>query len=216
MIRNFFFSSMTALGLLSLGACGDDGKTSETNVQATEATTDTGTSNGSTEPGTTDTTEGTGTSITSDDPTTTTPATTTTTTSTTTTEGPNDTTTEPETTENPGTTTTEPGTTTEDTSTTDPGTTTDDPLMQCLDSVNPGDPCGECACTECLEELQICAEDAGCQAIRDCAQESGCGGIDCLGPCGTVIQMNGGPFGPAGMKAQAIGTCVDTQCQGQC
>ncbi|WAS93907.1 hypothetical protein [Nannocystis punicea] len=218
MIRNFFFS-MTAFSLLALGACGDDGKTSDTNVQETLGTTDS-TTNGTTEPGTTEpgttdatATEGTGTSITGDDPTTTSPATTV---EPTTVEP--ETTTEPSTTtEEPGTTTEEPGTTTESTTTTTTdGTTTDDELMQCLENVNPGDPCGECACTECLEELQACEADAGCTAIRECAQEAGCGGIDCLGPCGDIIQMNGGPFGPSGMLAQQIGTCVDQQCQGQC
>lgn len=216
MIRNFLFSSMTAFSLLALGACGDDGKGTDTNLQQTDGTTDT-TSNNTTEPDTTNT-EGTGTSITGDDPTGTTapptstddpPNPTTATDPGTTTESPGTTT------EEPGTTTEEPGTTTEDTSTSTT-TTTGDPVMECLDNVNPGDPCGECACTECLEELQACEADPGCTAIRECAQESGCGGIDCLGPCGDVIQMNGGPFGPAGMLAQAIGTCVDMQCQGQC
>ncbi|WAS96455.1 hypothetical protein [Nannocystis punicea] len=89
-------------------------------------------------------------------------------------------------------------------------------VQQCLAAVHPGDPCGECACTKCLDEMQACQKDAGCKAIRDCAAEAGCGGIDCLGPCGDVIQMNGGPFGPSGMLAQEIGTCVDMQCQGQC
>lgn len=216
MIRNFFFSSMTAFGLLALGACSDDGKTTATNVQTTEDNTTTDGPSTTTDDTTTDGTT-TSPATTVEDPTTstTTPPLTTTT-------EPDTSTTDPGTSTSPGTTgpdtTTEPDTSTTepDTSTTGPDTTTGDPLDQCLEQVNPGDPCGVCACNECLEELQACNEDAGCTAIRECAQEAGCGGIDCLGPCGDIIQMNGGPFGPSGMKAQAIGTCVDMQCANDC
>ncbi|PCC68212.1 hypothetical protein SAMN02745121_08920 [Nannocystis exedens] len=78
------------------------------------------------------------------------------------------------------------------------------------------DTCTVCACLECYDEYTACRDDAGCQTIRDCIQEFGCRGIDCLGPCGDVIQRNGGPFGPAGTKAQALSTCLDRRCQDHC
>lgn len=106
-----------------------------------------------------------------------------------------------------------------DTTTTDvDGTSTGelDPIEQCLQEVELGDECGECSCMSCLEELRACQMDEGCVEIRICAQEAGCGGLDCLGPCSSVITLYGGPFGESGMLAQAIGYCVGTECPGLC
>jgi hypothetical protein len=212
MIRNYFFGSMTALCLLALGACGDDKGGSDTNVAPTDPTTDTtNATTDTTDPtnATNETTEGTSETTvsptTSELPTTGEPEVTT---------GPEpttETTVEPETTDS--STTEEPGTTTE---MTDPGTTGDPELQECLGQVEPNDPCGVCACTECLDELQACEANPGCKAIRDCGQMAGCTGVDCLGPCGGVINMNGGVFGQPAQLAQAIGNCVASQCKNEC
>lgn len=201
MIRNFCFGTITALGLLTFAACGDDG------MGATGATATTGTT---TSGGGSTTTAGT---TTSDDPTTTggTTAPGTTTSDEDPTTGPG-TTTNPGTTTDPGTTT-EPGTTT-DPGTTGPGTTTDDEVAQCKMMLpDPNDACGNCACENCLEELQACQADEGCTAIRECAQANMCSGFDCLGPCGDVINDHGGPLGASGMLGLTLNNCIqDANC----
>lgn len=117
--------------------------------------------------------------------------------------------------------TTEPDTTTTtgpDTTTGDESTSTGpiDPIEQCLMMVELGDECGECSCMSCYDELQVCLDDEGCVAIRECAQEAGCDGLNCIGPCGDVINLYGGPFGISGMLAQALGHCVGIECPGLC
>lgn len=222
MIRNYFFGSLTAFCLLALGACGGEKNSTDTNVApsdgSTSETTDPGTESGTTGPGTTEvgetnsTVPGTTDGTTGPDDSTTAMAPTTTTASTT--DEPSTTTADPSTTTvDPSTTTDEPSTTTDTGSTTDP---VDPELQQCLQEVEQGDPCGVCACNECLTELQACSANPGCKAIRDCAQEAGCSGVDCIGPCGAVINMNGGVFGQPAQLAQAIGNCVDSQCASEC
>jgi hypothetical protein len=78
------------------------------------------------------------------------------------------------------------------------------------------DPCAMCACNNCLDELAKCEMDMGCKAIRQCAQDNMCSGIDCAGPCGTVINMYGGFGGPSAMLAIALGQCVGMSCQQEC
>ena len=68
-----------------------------------------------------------------------------------------------------------------------------DALQMCLDMAD--DECEDCACMNCLAEVQACEMDPGCVEIRMCAQENMCTGIECRGPCGPVIEENGGPFG---------------------
>lgn len=89
-------------------------------------------------------------------------------------------------------------------------------VQQCLDQVEAGDRCGECACNHCIDELEVCEPDPDCRAIRECAHEARCTGIDCLGPCGEVINKHGGPFSESSKLAQAIGACVDRRCAGPC
>lgn len=197
MVRNLL-CTMTAFALL-VAACGDDkGTTDSTTSPLT-------TGNTSTDAGTT----------TPDTPTTTTPDLTTTGVdpSTTTTAGP---------TTDPSTTTTGDDTTTNVTSlssstdpdTTDPSTTTGDPAAECKMMVDPpNDPCGNCACDNCLAELDACNQDEGCKAIRECAQETGCTDApSCFMLCGNVIGMYPGSIG----TAQNIADCINNNCQAEC
>lgn len=167
-----------------------------------------------------------GSSSSGDDPTTTTPPTTTTVDPMTTTMPDPDS----STTDAPGTSTDEPGTTTDEpgTTTDEPGTTTGepgtesstgepvDPVDMCLQEIDKGDACGECACNNCLAELSACNADPGCTAIRECAQEAMCSGLACLGPCGETIDDNGGFAGPSAMLALTLSGCIDDNCAGDC
>ena len=101
-------------------------------------------------------------------------------------------------------------------SSTDPSTTGGDPVAACLMMIDPGDACGECACNNCLEDLQACQADEGCTAIRMCAQENMCGGIDCLGPCGATIDKYGGLGGKSAQLGLALSGCIDASCANQC
>ena len=79
---------------------------------------------------------------------------------------------------------------------------------------------GDCNCGSCACELAACQADEGCTAIRECAQEMGCLGIECLEPCGDVIEMYGGVAGPSGMIGLMLSACVEasgcpTQCPGE-
>ncbi|HWB81299.1 MAG TPA: hypothetical protein VG755_40330 [Nannocystaceae bacterium] len=91
-------------------------------------------------------------------------------------------------------------------------TTGNDSLDHCLEEAATS--CEECACNSCLPQLMACQEDPGCVAIRMCAQESGCTGIECLGPCGEVIDANGGPFGPSAGLASMVSSCYTDACDG--
>jgi hypothetical protein len=78
---------------------------------------------------------------------------------------------------------------------------------------------GDCNCGSCACELAACQADEGCTAIRACAQEEGCLGIECLEPCGDVIEMYGGVAGMSGMIGLMLSACVEasgcpTQCPG--
>lgn len=83
-------------------------------------------------------------------------------------------------------------------------------LDMCLDMA--ADACEECACNNCLPEVMACQADPGCVEIRMCAQEAGCTGIGCLGPCGDVINANGGPLGPSAGLASALSDCYEGAC----
>jgi hypothetical protein len=197
MARTRLLTAMTA-ACLSITACGDDKMTTTTGVVTgvtSNPTMVTTASDDTTGQSTTDD-AGSGTSDQS-------------TGAASTTDGPSSTT-EPDT-----TSTTEPDTTTTGV---DDSTSTGsiDPIEQCLEMVEPGDECGECACMSCYDELQACQADEGCVAIRECAQEAGCDGLNCFGPCGDVFNLYGGPFGESGMLAQALGNCVGNECPGLC
>jgi hypothetical protein len=45
-----------------------------------------------------------------------------------------------------------------------------------------------------------------------CAQENMCTGIECLGPCGDVIEANGGPFGESAGLASTLSDCYEAAC----
>lgn len=92
----------------------------------------------------------------------------------------------------------------------------DDRVAQCLDQVEAGERCGECACENCIDALEVCEPDASCRAIRACAHAARCTGAACLGPCGDVIREHGGPFGRPARLAHAIGLCVDRRCAEPC
>jgi hypothetical protein len=64
----------------------------------------------------------------------------------------------------------------------------------------------------CLAEVQACEMDPGCVEIRMCAQQNMCTGIECLGPCGTVIDDNGGPFGESASLASTLSDCYEGAC----
>lgn len=86
-----------------------------------------------------------------------------------------------------------------------------DPVLDaCLEiAVNE---CETCACELCLDPLYACQQDPGCVAMRDCAEQTGCAGVDCLEPCGAVIDMYGGAFGSSGMLALALSDCLTASC----
>jgi len=85
-------------------------------------------------------------------------------------------------------------------------------LMECLDqAVNE---CENCACNNCLMQLESCEQDPGCIAIRMCAQQNMCTGLGCLGPCGDVIDANGGPLGPSAGLASTLSDCYEASCPG--
>ena len=86
----------------------------------------------------------------------------------------------------------------------------DGPLQMCLDMAETE--CEDCACTNCLAEVQACQMDPGCVEIRMCAQENMCTGIECLGPCGAVIDANGGAFGESAGLASALSDCYEGAC----
>jgi hypothetical protein len=74
--------------------------------------------------------------------------------------------------------------------------------------------CDFCTCDSCPGEWDTCNADPGCAAIVECADQTGCSGIECyLGPCQSVIDANGGPFGDSSSLAQELGTCrSDANC----
>jgi hypothetical protein len=86
-----------------------------------------------------------------------------------------------------------------------------DPVLDgCLEiAVNE---CETCACNLCLDPLYACQQDVGCVAMRDCAEQAGCAGVDCLEPCGAVIDMHGGPFGSSGELALTLSDCLSASC----
>jgi hypothetical protein len=92
----------------------------------------------------------------------------------------------------------------------DDGGSNDPAVQMCLDQAT--NECEDCACMSCLPQLQACEQDPGCVAIRMCAQQSGCTGIECLGPCGDVINANGGALGPSAGLASALSDCVEGSC----
>jgi hypothetical protein len=89
----------------------------------------------------------------------------------------------------------------------------DEEYNMCID-MSDGSQCEVCACDNCLQPLTVCQMDPGCIAIRDCARENGCTGIECLGPCGDVINMHGGALGESTMLASALSDCYTGACPG--
>jgi len=194
--RNFFPTLTAALALV---ACGDNGGGTTTDAATTTGASTSGDASTSDSPTTAASTSGASNSGS--------------------TSGDASTSGDPPTTGEPATTTGPDATTTTDAtaSTTDPGTTTGgDPVAQCLMMIEPGDACGECACNNCLEDLQACQADEGCTAIRMCAQDNMCGGIDCLGPCGATIDKYGGLGGKSAQLGLALSGCIDDSCADQC
>jgi hypothetical protein len=191
--RNSLIATFFALGV----ACGDDGgtgtsdSTSGSTGETTGASMSSTTTNTTTTNGTSSTTTN-GTTMTTSQPTTDTSAT-----DTTATDG--------DTTSNGTTGNADTGSTgAEDTGTGTGG------MAVCQDP--PADQCEDCACMSCEMELQDCADDEGCTAIRDCAEMAMCSGLDCLGPCGGVINMYGGLAGASAGLAQALGDCISASC----
>lgn len=86
------------------------------------------------------------------------------------------------------------------------------PAQECLDMA--ANDCEVCACENCLPQLQACQMDPGCVEIRMCAQENMCTGIECLGPCGDVIDANGGAFGESASLASDLSDCYEGACPG--
>ncbi|MEZ4373076.1 MAG: hypothetical protein AB7S68_16010 [Polyangiaceae bacterium] len=78
------------------------------------------------------------------------------------------------------------------------------------------DDCDVCTCDGCRAEWDACQDDMGCIAIVDCAKAAGCSGAQCLGPCGQVIQQNGGVQGQPAQLALGLGTCQSTTCGSDC
>jgi hypothetical protein len=72
----------------------------------------------------------------------------------------------------------------------------------------PANECEACTCKGCANEWEACVDDVGCAEIVACADKTGCSGIDCyLGACQSVIDQNGGLFGPSTSLAQGIASC---------
>lgn len=59
--------------------------------------------------------------------------------------------------------------------------------------------CATCLRNACSGQLVQCLTDFGCISIFSCMQQTGCQGFNCYSPntCAKVIDMNGGPGGPA-------------------
>lgn len=98
----------------------------------------------------------------------------------------------------------------------DPGDPSDsgipNPVQECLDTAS--DSCQECGCNSCLAEFGACEADIGCVVIRICTENAMCSGVDCLGPCGDVINDNGGAFGEPLATLITLGDCMDAACDG--
>jgi hypothetical protein len=60
----------------------------------------------------------------------------------------------------------------------DPALTFEENCLACAET-----DCERCLCTDCVEQLQACAETSGCPEILACIQASQCTGVDCY--CGT-------------------------------
>ena len=97
-----------------------------------------------------------------------------------------------------------------DSATGDPADDAGGPAAECLQQA--ANECETCACNTCLAQLQACEQDPGCVAIRMCAQQNMCTGIGCLGPCGDVIDENGGALGPSAGLARDLSECVEGGC----
>lgn len=89
-----------------------------------------------------------------------------------------------------------------------------DPLAECKAqaATNPDPACANCACDNCLTEIQKCEQSPECVALRDCAQANNCCDAACaIGPCGAEVSaaVSAGVLG----DATAVGDCVNTaQC----
>lgn len=88
-----------------------------------------------------------------------------------------------------------------------------DPAVEdCLEDVTTT--CEACECENCVAEHDACMANPDCVAIRACAFEAMCTGVDCLGPCGEVIEQHGGAGGEASQLALALSNCYQAACEG--
>jgi len=104
------------------------------------------------------------------------------------------------------------------------------------------DVCAACLCSECGDELEVCAGTPGCPEILACVRENGCSGDDCYcgtaslpaclagagnGPCKNILLAAPGgreptfdnpSGGPASDAALSIADCAeeDDQCTNAC
>jgi hypothetical protein len=88
-----------------------------------------------------------------------------------------------------------------------------DPLAECKAQAasNPNPACANCACDNCLNELQACEADPTCVALRNCAQTNNCCDEFCvLLSCGNELTAAGGIGGPGANKAIAVRDCTET------
>lgn len=94
------------------------------------------------------------------------------------------------------------------------------------------DACGSCACQQCPDALERCANTPGCADILTCVAAAGCTGRDCYcgnasalrcaagegdGPCKEVVlaapggrepTLEGPSAGPASDAAESLGECL--------
>jgi hypothetical protein len=83
----------------------------------------------------------------------------------------------------------------------------------CMKVSKAGDnPCNDCVCTHCDEEVVACYFDEGCTWMRECTFEHNCAGWECFGPCGDVFARHGGKSGPSGSLIEALGSCGQENC----
>jgi hypothetical protein len=75
----------------------------------------------------------------------------------------------------------------------------------------------DCSCEHCTEYLEECDASPECMAIVQCVADTGCGGgVACyIGPCGQVIDDNGGPYGEGASIATVLEECTsNANCPG--
>jgi hypothetical protein len=94
----------------------------------------------------------------------------------------------------------------------DPGAGGNGALAECKEQAmtNPNPRCADCACDNCLAELQECEADPTCVALRTCAQANDCCDEICvLLNCGDELEAAGGVGGPGTNKVTAVRDCTE-------